>query len=379
MTAQKLSALVFLLLLAAFALISFLLPRKTFSETENRYLAKPPVLSVDNYLDASLMEDTEAYVSDHFMMRNTWITAKAWLELFSGKREINGVFVLKDRLIQKAEEPNPVLVDRSIEAINAFASRHPELPVYVMIAPTAQGIYTELLPKNAPYEDQKAFLDQCYAQLGENVTAIDAYSALYPMREEYIYYRNDHHWTTLGAYYAYVQAAKKIGLAPVSLNGYDIEHASGAFRGTLYSKTLYNKPEADTVDFYHPVGGEHAVTVEVNDGEKITEYDSMYFRAFLGRKDQYSSFLGQNQPLVTINTNVEGGKLLIVKDSYAHCLTPFFTAHYSRIDMVDLRYINIPLSELLDLGDYSQVLFVYNAINFAEDENIKKLDLEAQE
>ena len=94
------------------------------------------------------------------------------------------------------------------------------------------------------------------------------------------------------------------------------------------------------------------------------------------QKDQYSSFLGSNQPVVTVKTDSPSGKkLLVIKDSYAHSLVPFLSNHYSEITMVDLRYINTSLDEKVPLDEYDQVLFVYNVENFTEDQNLPKLEL----
>ena len=111
-------------------------------------------------------------------------------------------------------------------------------------------------------------------------------------------------------------------------------------------------------------------------GSEVKEYDILYVRDFLNEKDKYSSFTGSNVPIVKIETDVNTDKsLLIVKDSYAHSLVPFLSKHYSKITMVDMRYINTSLNDLINLDDYSQVLFMYNAVTFAEDGNITKLGL----
>ncbi len=375
MTANKLSAIVFFFFLVATMLISTFMPKREFSEAENRYLQDMPSPSVEGYLDSTYMEDVDTYTADHIVMRNVWIEAKTRIELISGKKEVGGVFVLEDRLIQRVSKANETEVARSISAINDYAQRYSNIPIYVMIAPTAQAVYADMLPKYAGVFDQQGFINDTYKELSDNIKKIDVSAVLNANRDEYIFYRNDHHWTTLGAYYAYMIAAKDMGLNPSSISTYDIEHASNDFKGTLYSKNLYNGFEADTIDFYHPTKGTNIVSVGVLGGDGMTNYDSMYFREYLGKKDKYSSFLGQNQPLVTIKTNKEdAGKLLIIKDSYAHCLAPFFTSHYSEITLVDLRYINIAISELVDVESYSQILVMYNATNFAEDTNIRKLN-----
>ena len=108
------------------------------------------------------------------------------------------------------------------------------------------------------------------------------------------------------------------------------------------------------------------------------EYDSLYFREYLDVKDKYSSFLGQNSPLVTVeNPDAKTDKsLLVIKDSYAHCLVPFLSKEYKKVTMIDLRYINTDFRVMAPLKEYDQMMFVYNVITFSEDEsNLLKLNM----
>lgn len=101
-----------------------------------------------------------------------------------------------------------------------------------------------------------------------------------------------------------------------------------------------------------------------------------YFREYLEQKDQYSVFLGKNQPIVTIHTDAENdSKLLIFKDSYSHSLVPFLALHYSKITLVDLRYLTKSFENWIDLGDYQQVLFCYNFKDFAIDNDVQKVNI----
>ena len=112
----------------------------------------------------------------------------------------------------------------------------------------------------------------------------------------------------------------------------------------------------------------------VFDGSKTTEYDSLYVRSYLDVKDKYSSFTGSNSPIVTIETDVDNGKnLLLIKDSYAHSLVPFLSKHYSKITMVDMRYINTDLNRFIDLSEYQQTMFMFNAVTFSSDKDLKKI------
>lgn len=238
-----------------------------------------------------------------------------------------------------------------------------------------EEIYSGELPKNAPVFNQKAFIEYMYNKLNSNVTTIDVYNSLYAVRDEYIYYRNDHHWTSYGAYCGYKTAIKKLGFSEISYNKYHIEHASNSFKGTLYSKTLYDKIIPDMVDLYNYENGAKVTSVEVNDGMEVKEYDSIYFREYLKEKDKYLVYLGPNQPLIKIKTDVKNErKLLVIKDSYANTFIPFLTQHYSEITVLDLRYIRTSYNDIVNMDDYNQVLIIYSAATMENDETLKVLN-----
>ena len=116
--------------------------------------------------------------------------------------------------------------------------------------------------------------------------------------------------------------------------------------------------------------------VEIFDGTKWTETDDIYFRDYLNQKDQYSVFLGQSQPIVTIHTDAASdSNLLIFKDSFSHSLVPFLALHYSKITLVDLRYLTEPFENWIDLDDYQQALFCYNFKDFAVNYDIQNVNI----
>lgn len=348
--------------------------KKEFSETKNERLAKFPEFTAKKVYNGTFTNGVEEFLSDHFIGHDGWITAKTAAELFTGKRESNNIYILKDRLVEKIPEPDMTVVGKSIDGIKKFAGDNDIIP-YVMIVPTQAEIYRDELPANAPNPDQQAFISEVYEKLEGSAAAIDVYSALSANRGEYIYYRTDHHWTSLGAFIAYTAAGARMDYTPLTEDDYDIEHAGRDFRGTFYSKVLYDSVEPDMLDIWLPSEGTYSPEVEIYStfGEEPQRHEGMYFREYLDVKDKYSTFFGINQPMITIRTGNEGGKLLIFKDSYAHCFVPFLTEHYSEITMVDLRYIQLSYKRLIDVSDYDSVLFLYNASTFMSDENLKKL------
>lgn len=365
----------------------FLSPEKQpFSENENRYLAQFPKFSFESYKNKKFMEGFDDWISDRFVGREQWIEFKNSSDRAIGKTEINGVFIENDMMMEAWKSYDHTIYDKNLKAINKFAENHENIPIYFMLVPNAQEIYKNNLPAFAPVENQKKFIDNFYSDLSGFEGTVDVYSALKEKSEDsYIYYRTDHHWTSFGAFLAYQAAAPVLGYESYPYSAFEIEHASHDFRGTLFSKTLDFNVTPDIIDYYTVAKGEPEVKVSVYDkpdnstGKIIYKnYDSMYFRDFLDVKDKYSSFLGQNSPLVTVeNPSAKSEKsLLVIKDSYAHSLVPFLSKEYKKVTMIDLRYINADFQIIAPLEDYDQLLFMYNVITFSQDDrHIIKLNM----
>ena len=396
-TPDKLMIGVFSVIILGISISTLVLPKQERSENENRSLAKFPSLvneaklkKAENFGDflgaikwdyiterkeASFMDDFETYFADHLVGRDLWVEGANTISKLTGKQEINGVYTVDNQMIQAFKEYDEEEVAKSIAAMNKFAERFPEKQMSFMLVPTAQELFKDKLPSYAGLLSEKDFIDKCYSQL-EGIAPIDALSYLSEHKNEYLYYRTDHHWTSLGAYYAYCAAAKTLGYGAYGLNSFNVETVSSDFRGTLYSKTLDSGVPADSMDYYTLANGEPKVTLKSINNGKETVYDSLYVRDYLNVKDKYSSFTGENAPVVEITTDVDNGKnLLVVKDSYAHALVPFLSKHYSKITMIDMRYVNTGLDSVIDFDEYEQVLFMQNVITFTEDSNLKKLAL----
>ncbi len=397
MTPNKLMIALFSAMLVVLPVVSIILPKQDKSEVENRTLQQLPspintvklqsaknpkdVLDsvkwkyINNREGEAFRDDFEKYLCDHIVGRTEWVKLCNRLQTLSGKQEINGVYTVDNRMIQVFKGYDQKNVDGSISAINKYAERHPDMQVYMMLAPTSQELYGNKIPSFAGLASEKTFIDDVYKKL-ENVTPIDCLSYLSGHSDEYIFYRTDHHWTSLGAYYAYCAAAKTLGYSAYGKGSFNIETASSDFLGTLYSRTLDDSVEPDVMEYYFLASNEPKVEMTVNTGTELLKYDSLYVREFLEVKDKYSSFTGSNAPLVDIKTDVDNGKsILVIKDSYAHSLVPFLSKHYSRVTMVDLRYIRTDLGRIVNLDDYDQTLIMYNALTFAEDQNLGVLTL----
>ncbi len=374
MGSKRILLALFFAVIFLFPIVSFIVPDKTFSELENRALKSAPAFSADAVLDKSFMNGTESYLADHIVLRDAIAKAKSAIDLAVGKRELGGAYVCDDKLVEHIAKPDETVTALNAEEINKFAQKYRgKIDTTMMLVPTAETIYSATLPMAAPYIDQTAYIKSFYDSL-QNVNTVDAYAVLSAHQKDYIYYRTDHHWTSYGAYLGYTALAKPLNLKAVPHDMFNIEHVANDFLGTLYSKALCHEDFADTIDLYAYSQGDPVNEVVRHMGKNTQTYSSIFFRENLEGKDKYTVFLGQNTPVVTINTNVKNGKKLIVfKDSYANSMMQFLTLHYEQIAVVDLRYLNVPLSDYVDINDYQQALFLYNVGTFTSDQSMRKL------
>ena len=150
---------------------------------------------------------------------------------------------------------------------------------------------------------------------------------------------------------------------------------SDGFYGTAYSKSGLWLTKPDTLDIYEEDGGDYTVTI--TEGTESKVYDSLYFPAHLAEKDQYPVFLDGNHALVKIENHrcSNGKKLLILKDSFAHCFATFLAANYETIYMVDLRYCRLPVREQLAADGVTELLVLYGAENLATSTDVAWLTL----
>ena len=236
------------------------------------------------------------------------------------------------------------------------------------LIPTAAQIYADILPDGAPNDDQQAVFDSAYSQTVLNTT--DLFSALTAHAGEYIFYRTDHHWTSLGAYYAANALRRSWGLPEIDQATLTPETVSDSFCGTLYSssgffwiapdkmETLIAAPESSSVTRYETNGTEQ--TLPLYNYDKLTV------------KDKYTFFLGGNIPRAVVDTGTENApSLLILRDSYADSLVPFMTDAFSEIHLIDLRYYTGSVREYIAENAVDRVLLLYSTDNFCSDSSLR--------
>lgn len=343
--------------------LSLLLPKKEKSELENRYLAGAPELSVETLTGGQFMEDAEEYVSDHIVGRDLWVALKAWSERLSGKQENNGVYFGKDgALINRVDDPDPDTLDKNMGYLDALVG-NVSVPVYFGLIPTAAAVWADKLPQGAPTADELSIIDRLCFSTGANT--VDLAGVLSAHRDEAIYYRTDHHWTSLGAYYGYTALMDAMGLEPVPLDGLTPVTVTEDFYGTAFSSSGVRWLPPDSIQTYIPA-----------DGVEVTSYftgqpetGSLYVDSYLEQKDKYSYFLGGNQPLCVIETEfTDAPKVLIVRDSYSDSLAPFLTRNFSEIHLWDCRYNLNSLKDYTAENHIDAVIVLYSFSDFISDQ-----------
>lgn len=371
---------IFLALVFGITIAGFFVPVKARSESENRALAQKPKFSLASLFAKEDKEKFttkyEAYLTDQFIGRDTWISVKTRTELLLGKTDINGVYFAEDDYLITRTDASSIDAEqeeKNIARLDAFIKKYSELlgdtNVYAMLVPTAADILADKLPPFTSEYDQEALLDRVAAMLGDNF--IDTREELMQHKNEYLYYKTDHHWTALGAYYAYRAWAQAQKIPVREQEDYKISTGSEEFYGTLYSKVNIQMP-ADTVLLYED---ERSYRVEYDMDGKPQK--SMFSMKRLSEKDKYMVYLDGNHALTQIQQQGQKKtekKLLVIKDSYAHTFVPFLAQDYDEVIMVDFRYNKMPVSMIIENYGITDILVLYNATNFVHDDNLYQLE-----
>lgn len=366
-TADKILAIAFILFLGGMMLANILTPDRVFSLRENRYLAKRPELKLSSILSGRYTRQFEDYITDEFVLRDQWVLLKSDLERMLLRRENNGIFFASGGyLLEDFRQPGSAL-DRNIRQINRFAQAR-DIPVHVLLAPNSVALYPDKLPPFARVYDQLQVINQIKGELDQSVQFVPVFEALNRYRDEYLYFRTDHHWTMRGAYYAYAELAEQMGLIPLGLEDFSIETAAEGFWGTYFSKANNRYLNSDYIEVLKP---RNPVSVQVSFNDREGAYSSLFFPEHLLTRDKYSYFLDGNHPLTVISSDADStSKLVVFKDSFAHALLPFLAQHYQEIHVIDLRFFTQDISRYLLEHEIDEALFLFSVSGFSSDNSL---------
>lgn len=373
---DKICIFLFAAILGLFTLTGLITKPKAFSQTENRFLETKPSFTMEAVLNGEYANAYEAFVTDQFVLRDQWIKIKTSIERLFLRQDTNGVFFGKDSyLIEKkdsgifeskqAEKNIASLIGMGKEKKDRFSSRN----IQFVIVPTASQVLEEKLPPFAPVYDQDNVINQIEQGIGGEYV-INAGRVLKRYKDEYVYYRTDHHWTSLGAYYTYREWAERMGFKPFDKDAFHVEPADRDFYGTLSSK-VNTASVPDTLYLWKKKGNpSYTLTYDMSDDIRHSLYDEEALLEW----DKYKVYLGGNYGLIQIDTQADNGRrLLVIKDSFGNSFVPFACNHFESTYVADLRYFNIDLDSFMDMMGVTDVLFLYNTVNLCEDKNVWKI------
>ena len=389
-------AVLFALFISVFFLVDVFNSDRAFSEFENTSLAQKPAFSWSSFVDGSFGSKYVKYINEQFLGRDNWISMKAVADMGLGRIESHGVTYGDDHYLMEkleiVEDQNypanagtnivkQTSLDRSNGMVSSFLQMYDQ-PITFSLVPNSYAILEDEVPTGFPGANQQAYTQQIYQTLREaddQLEIVDFSDALSQHKDEYIYYRTDHHWTTLGAYYAYVAYCEQKGLTPVSLEELE-ENKVEDFYGTFYSKAKRPSQPADTITWYDVDVDEFAFVsnlqqdkqlaqlgeVVQEDGLELLRVDGMMDQRKFEVRDKYAAFMWGNSGYVKIksshNLNHQEGKtsrLLLFKDSYANSMIPYLTYNYDEIIVVDLRYMAKSTKELMQ-EEFDDIFVMYN-------------------
>ena len=362
---DKITAMVFCTLVLAGAISEIVIKDKYYSEKEKRELTQIPTINKETIYSGQLSNDLEKYLADQFPIRDGLVSTKTITETIFGKKESNNVYFSADGyLIDAFKSYDKNLAERNINAVKKLSDElsQRDISFKVMLIPTQAQILKDKLPAFAPNLDQNEIINYAKSQ-GLDVT--DVSKILDEHKDEYIYYKTDHHYTSLGAYYCYKAYRESIGKKCDDISAWKSETLSNDFRGTTYNKVNYPLAGYDAITAYYK---NISHTVTYNDSYTT---DSIYERKFLQGADKYAVFFNSNQAKTVVNG--EGnGRLLIIKDSYANELAQFAVDDHEQTHMIDLRFFKGSVSEYIKENDINEVLVCYNVPNFVKDKSVSR-------
>ena len=364
----------FCLFIFGFGLALLILPDREFSEQENRYLTQFEAPTLDSVFgeNGQFMVDFEKYVNDQFPLRDQWIQLKAWSERLSGKQENNKVyFGGEGQQTLFAQYTKPSDLEQRVDYVNQLGA-NVDVPVYFALIPDKTWVWADRLPAGAPLVDDGSTIRDAQGLVSEDVTFIDLTDTL---QGDDVFYRTDHHWTTMGAYQGYWALMSAMNGSCTILES-EPTLVSDTFYGTTWSSSGAGWVRPDEIYTWVPEGGLTGNTTVTRYPSGQPEEGTFYDLSKLEVKDKYSMFLGGNQGLCVIkNPDAQGGKLLVIRDSYADSLAPFLSLDYQEVHLFDLRYNLMSLKQYVVDNDIDQVLVLYSNSNFSTDSNLALLGM----
>lgn len=418
---RKAQVLLFTLLLAAGFVLSWNFSmRPTESESEKRVLSAFPRFSIRTLINGDFFDGVDLWYSDTFPLREGMVSLNSRIQNLYGfgtriyglndevsdeipdqadltepgtsdavdaleyldepeelDETLGGTIVDEDAIIEKMGTVvvvndagyelynfNKSVADSYIQTINSTAQQlEGTAQVLDMVVPTSIDI---VMPDNAKtglnISNQADAIRYIYSGFSPLVHPVNVYNTLRSHRTEYIYYRTDHHWSALGAFYAYEQLCRALQTQPYPLSDFT-EYTFEGFLGSFYSETGKNTklanhpdtvyayaPKADTELTYYNKSGQGTSWFVIGD---VTDWVP---------SSKFSTFIGGDHPYTFIQNNSidSDKKCLVVKESFGNVLVPFIVANYREVHVIDYRYWSGNVIDFVQSESIDDVVFVNN-------------------
>lgn len=428
----QLDAIAFLLIIVVLCAANFINVNKPeISEMENRALKKKPELKISALFDGSYFRDYTEYYNDTFILRDRFLKISNDIQQMLFIKDTDVKIIISDKSKEYSNIPEPKATDdnneknleNTPENISSAATPEPskkpynegdgvgywlvidgkavelfkfnrdnfdfyaqvlneckekigsKIPIYSLIAPT-NSEFVKLRKYKGITDSQNYAIEYLESKLNDGITTVNTYDVLNQHKEEYIYFGSDHHWTALGAYYAYTTFMQTKGEEPIPLEEYKMVKIDN-FLGSTYAKTRDKSIEKnpDTINAYLPFVGYKYEKHRYNACNEADIIDMKYADTKL---DKYLVFLSAGDATwAKISTeNKNGKKLLVIKDSYGNSFVPFLLPHYEEIYVIDPRFYDFNtaeknISDFIESKGINEVLFV----NYMENINYREFML----
>ena len=244
-----------------------------------------------------------------------------------------------------------------------------------MICPISAGVMLDqTVLDDMGCSDEKAAIDYIYGKMDQGIHTVSAFDNLKKHNAEYIYFHTDHHWTALGAYYAYEEFCKEKGIQPNPIEGFQTMEFPG-FLGTFVSSSNNNAAltaNPDTVVAYVP-NGTNAMTMHYTNGS-VVDWFVINDVSGYAKSELYATFVGGDRPFsYAHNPNItDGSAVMVVKDSYGNAFIPFLIDHYEYVYWVDARYTKNTISQMVADYNIQDVIYQVQIYNSSTDNMLGK-------
>lgn len=400
-----------LLVIALIGLLVFLRPSE--SQAENRKLTEFPSFTWADFVDGTYFSAITTWYADTFPGRDGLISIQQALENLYGVRTVRvvkptpsggntgggatpghddgtpveklGTMYIKGNQAFESYRYNESAAARYAEILNRAAEAMPNAKVYDLIVPLSYSVnLTEREQAQIDMSDAGESVSKMYAMMNASVGKVSVLPELLAHKDEYLYFRTDHHWTARGAYYAYRAFCAEAGLTPRELDSWKRMEFAG-FLGTLYSGA--GRPSAlgdtpDTVEAWVP-NGTNKMTVYPVKGDATTQYPIIQTatdRYYTAAGSKYNCFIAGDNPLTVIeNPEAERDEaIVVVKESFGNAFVPFLVDTYRTVYVVDYRTfrskMGVTLPAFAAEKGASTVLFINNMTATSATERLSEME-----